>query len=297
VTYLGFDCFDYVTSNVTTVFSALKNFKRTGRALLAQLVWSARRAYQGSFAVSEKILPSYLTQEKRQELLIGEQEFQAVLNGRVQAQDRLNVCEKELKISREKEEDCRQKQDLLKREYEEWQMKFMGLESRKDDYINNRKTEDEKKNYYSEVNETKRQLDKAQADFERIDRQLAELQQKIERQDSERNVALLNFEVVKSKTDDEVKKRTVKLKNTWQAFYFRFAFAEDVFEQLVVNFTSDNILSIERLLKEMHDSKDIAAFAYEKNEENATTYCHMRSGKNAVIVYNKTYIVRISVEM
>jgi hypothetical protein len=297
VTYLGLDCFDYVTSNIIAVFSELKNFKRTGRALLAQLVWCAKRAYHGSFKVTEKILPSYITQEKRQEELASEQEFRAVLSGRVQAQDRLTACENDLKISREKEEECRQKEELLKREYEEQQMKFMGLESRKDDYINNRKPEDEKKTYYSEVNDTKRQLDKAQADFERIEKQLAELKEKIERQESERNVALLNFEVVKSKTDDQVKKRTIKLQNNWQAFYFRFAFADDVFEQLVLNFTIDNLLNIERLLKEMHDSKDILAFAYEKNEENATTYCHMKSGKNAVIVYNKTYIVRIGVEM
>ena len=42
-------------------------------------------------------------------------------------------------------------------------MKFMGLESRKDEYINGTRPENETKDYYSEVNETKRRLDRAQA--------------------------------------------------------------------------------------------------------------------------------------
>ena len=48
-------------------------------------------------------------------------------------------------------------------DYDELQMKFMGLESRKDEYMNRTRTENETKDYYSEVNETKRRLDRAQA--------------------------------------------------------------------------------------------------------------------------------------
>lgn len=44
---------------------------------------------------------------------------------------------------------------------------FAKLEDVKDDYINNRKTEDESKRYYAQVNDTKREMDRSLGDSDR----------------------------------------------------------------------------------------------------------------------------------
>lgn len=294
ITYLGYDCFDEVLSNVGTVFAAIKTFKRTSRVLFAQLVWSAKRAYQGSFKTADNILPAYMTQEERQAFIQKEKEFRSALNGRIEAENQLKKCEDALEKLEEKVGESSERLALQQREYDEQQMKFMGLESRKDDYINGRKPENETKDYYNEVNETKRQLDRVQSDLEKQKKQLKEAKEKQDKAESERNVAKLNFEVVKRKTDEEVKIRAEQLKKNWQAFYFRFAFEETLFERLVIDFSRDEMLGIEEMLKELHDSRDVSAFQYDTKGEHTVTYCTTAGGKTAVIEYDRTHIIQIS---
>ena len=57
-------------------------------------------------------------------------------------------------------------------------MKFMGLESRKDEYMNRTRPENETKDYYSEVNETKRRLDRAQAQLSKAGAKYREEEEK-----------------------------------------------------------------------------------------------------------------------
>lgn len=293
VTYLGLDCFDYVLSNVETVFAAVRGLKRTSRVLFAQLIWSSRNAYKASFKVADNILPSYMAPDERQEFIKEEKEFRAALSGRIQAENSLKKCEEILAGLEEKREEAEERMNLSQREYDEQQMKFMGLESRKDDYINGRKPENETKNYYNDVNETKRQADRAQSELERRVRQLNEIKDKLEKAEADCNVAKLNYEVVKRKTDDEIEKRAYKLKNNWKAFFFRFAFEEEVFERVVIEFTRDEMLQVEEMLKELHDSKDLTAFRYEDKDDNAVTYCVVTGGKSVFIEYVKTHILRI----
>lgn len=293
VTYLGYDCFDYVLSNVETVFAAVRGLKRTPRVLFAQLIWSAKRAYGASYKVADNILPSYMTPDERPEFIKEEKEFRSVLSGRIQAENQMEKCDEAFARLEEKKTEAEERMNLQQREYDEQQMKFMGLESRKDDYINNRKPENETKDYYNEVNETKRQLDRVQMELDKHVKQLKEAKDKLEKAEAECNVARLNYEVVKRKTDEEVKKRAISLQKNWQAFFFRFAFADELFERLIVNFTRDEIAVIEEMLKELHDSKDLAALRYENKGENAVTYCELSGGKAVLIEYQKMQILSI----
>lgn len=293
VAYLGYDCFDEVLSNVATVFAAMRTFKRISRVLFAGFIWNVKRVSRTSFKITENVLPAYMTQMQRQEFLPQEKEFRAALSGRIEAEQKFGKCEEILAKLEDKLLESKERMDLQQREYDELQMKFMGLESRKDDYMNGRRPENETKDYYSEVNETKRQLDRAEADLEKQKNKLKEETDKRNKAESERNIAQLNFEVVKRKTDEEVSVRAKRIAKDWQAFFFRFSFEETLFERLVIGFTRDEVLAIEEMLKEMHDSRDLQAFTYELKGEDSVTYCTTAGGKNVEIVYRQTHILQI----
>ena len=170
-------------------------------------------------------------------------------------------------------------------------------ESRKDEYMNRTRPENETKDYYSEVNETKRRLDRAQAQLSKAGAKYREEEEKRSRAESEKNTAMLNLEVVKRKTEEEVRERAREIEKVWKAFFFRFSFEEDLFESVVIHFTRDEVLIIEEMLKELHESRNTGSFAYEtKQEEDHTesvTYTVTPGEKVIRIVYEKTHIMQI----
>ena len=76
------------------------------------------------------------------------------------------------------------------------------------------------KDYYSEVNETKRRLDRAQAQLSKAGAKYREEEEKRGRAESEKNTAMLNLEVVKRKTEEEVRERAREIEKVWKAFFF-----------------------------------------------------------------------------
>ena len=70
-----------------------------------------------------------------------------------------------------------------------------------------------------------------------------------------------------------------------------------MFESVVIHFTRDEVLIIEEMLKELHESRNTGSFAYEtKQEEDHTgsvTYTVTPGEKVIRIVYEKTHIMQI----
>ena len=81
-------------------------------------------------------------------------------------------CEREEEIKKKRLEDARQKYEEASESYDRVQEEFLKLESVKEDYISNRKPEDETKRYYAEVNETKRSLDRSMDDYDKKKKKL-----------------------------------------------------------------------------------------------------------------------------
>lgn len=297
VTFLGYGCFDEVLYNVSAVFSAMRAFKRISRVLFAQMIWKIKNTSHLTFTIAENVLPAYLDPVRRQEFMIQEQEFRAALAGRIESEQQYAKCEQAVTKQEEKAADAKQRLELMQRDYDELQMKFMGLESRKDEYMNRTRPENETKDYYSEVNETKRRLDRAQAQLSKAGAKYREEEEKRGRAESEKNTAMLNLEVVKRKTEEEVRERAREIEKVWKAFFFRFSFEEDLFESVVIHFTRDEVLIIEEMLKELHESRNTGSFAYEtKQEEDHTesvTYTVTPGEKVIRIVYEKTHIMQI----
>jgi hypothetical protein len=268
VTFLGPDCFDYISTNVSTVFHALKGFKRMQRVLLAQFVWKSRMAYGKKYTINTDLLPGFIPVNQRSAFIEEETAFRGTLTGRIEAEDNLKKCDIAIEKTELQLAELKDRLELEQRDYDEVQMKFMGLESRKDEYVTGKRSDAESKVYYSDVNETKRQLDRALADYNKRKSHVKELEDKLKSLATERNRALLNLEVNKKKTDEKVVELSQRMMKKWVAYYYKFKFENGIFERIVIDFTNSEILCIEEMLKEMHDSKDIHAYAV-RVEDNA----------------------------
>ena len=74
--------------------------------------------------------------------------------------------------------------------------------------------------------------------------------------------------MARRKTNVQVSERSTYLKNKWTAYYFRFKFEQDIFEKVILEFRDMEVMAIEEMLKELHDSMDMASYSYGKLQVN-----------------------------
>lgn len=304
VEILGVDCFDEVDINIRVVYNSIKSLKRISRVLCARFIWAVRKARKDSYSIEKRILPGYIPMSERAEYLNEEKAFRALLNERVESQKKLEECEKEIEKLNKDVEEIKTSLELENREYDEAQMKFMSLESKKNAYVSGNMPQNDTKNYYSAVNEAKRQLDRAKAEYDKYRQKLDMQVSKLSKLKEEAQTALLNFETSKAKSEQQVEDMADQLRISWKAYYYKFTFSNDVFENVIVEFDSEQRLNIEEMLKEMHDSDDPDAFYIKKTEtlkeevehteeEKCVTYCNVSDKTDAVIEYAANYIFSI----
>lgn len=93
-------------------------------------------------------------------------------------------------------------------------------------------------------------------------------------------------ELIEKKTASKAR----QLELAWMAFFPRFVFEDKVFEKAVEKYTKAELLNLERMLKEMHDSIDIVAYSAKKIEFEEQlrdcALCTVSAGKSASIIYN-----------
>jgi hypothetical protein len=294
ISYLGMESFDYVQADITAVLTALRNLKRLDRMLLASFVWHARTAYGRKFPIGEDVLPSYIPENEKEASTEKEKEFRMLMKERLAAEEIFSKCNKALEKQETLIQSAKDRLELESREYDEVQMKFMGLQSRKDEFITGMHDDSSTKSYYNEVNETKRSLDHSESNYNKSKDKLHELVAEKKSMESERNTAMLNLEVVKHKTKDEVDAISDRIKRLWQAYFYKFHFEPDIYDHIAVEFTNAEILSLEVFLKEMHDSDDFKAFSSKSDETSLYAYCYVSTGKNAVITYEDNHILSIA---
>lgn len=85
-----------------------------------------------------------------------DREYRVMCTQVEKARKELEKCEKDVSVKTDRMTDAQKKYDAAVDRLNIAQNDFAKLEDVKDDYINNRKTEDESKRYYAQVNDTKR---------------------------------------------------------------------------------------------------------------------------------------------
>lgn len=85
-----------------------------------------------------------------------DREYRVMCTQVEKARKELEKCEKDVSVKTDRMTEAQKKYDAAVDRLNIAQNDFAKLEDVKDDYINNRKTEDESKRYYAQVNDTKR---------------------------------------------------------------------------------------------------------------------------------------------
>ena len=152
-------------------------------------------------------------------------------------------------------------------------------------------------------------MEKARIQMERCDNELAELMEKTTEEEDIRVAQIKNNLVFAQKQYEQAAKeynalhkimqqeilvKATRLKLVWQAFYPRFNFEYAVFEHAVTRYTKQELLYLERMLEEMHESIDIQAYSVGTVETDNglcdRCVCKVSGGKDAVILYSGSHI-------
>ena len=289
VTFLGIESFDYIQVYVATALMAVKSLKKVSRALLAELICKAMTSYGEKFTVNEDILPSYMPYEMQAEFAENEKKFRSLITARNEFDRQLKKAEEALHKNEEQTVNAREKLDKLTAEFDEAGQKFVDLESKKDRYVNNMMPENDTKRYYNDVNDTKRRLDRAEEQVEKQKQQLAELEKLGVKLQTDYDNMVNSGEEQRQQLEKEIQQRGLTLRNKWQAFYYKLTFEDNLFDEIVKEFVSDEWLNIERMLKEMHDNRDLTAYETKPGE----IYCSLTKSKTAIIKINEAHISEI----
>lgn len=169
--------------------------------------------------------------------------------------------------------------------------------------------EGEEREYMQQL-EARRELfnsyEKSRLQVERYEKELASVMETTtEEQDPVRVTQVKNnldfsqnqfaeFEKEYNGIADLIKKKTnskaTQLELAWRAFFPRFVFENKVFVDAVEKYTKAELINVERMMKEMHDSIDITAYSAKKQEMDGQlmdcAICTVSSGKTACVVYS-----------
>ncbi len=291
---LGIECFDEVYVYSATAVGAMKMLRRISRVLLAQLVWLSYRSYKGSFGVDESLLPSYMSEGERFEYDVVEKQFRGYIADKKLMEEKTFKAQSAYDRGEEQLSNAKDKLVKLVEEQKELVEKFDKLKAQKDTFVGGQMPDNETKRYYSEVNETNRQVDRAELAVQKQNERILEQQLRNDKLLEQLTMARKDMEEAEAVVAKQIEALTSELRGKWRAFFFRMQFADEVFAQVAQDFQSSERLVIETFLKEIHDSESFKkAKSYEAFEtgkgklrlrvsKSVTAYIEVADG---VIVY------------
>lgn len=287
---LGEDAFWSTEAQIKTMYQAVRNITRISKLQAAGYIWKISRAGDVRFYAPSDLMPSYVAADEKNAAAESDREYRSVCIQVEKARRELEKCEKDVSLKEDRVSEAQKRYTASTDRYNDAQNEFTKLEDVKDDYINYRKTEDESKHYYAQVNDTKRELDRSRDDSERKKKKLQETEKELELAKEKAEERKIYLESVEKLADTQTKERAEELKKKWIAFFFKFTFEDEVFEAAVSKFNREELRHIEETLKEAHDSVSMLAVG-DNNEIKAYT-----GGKyTAVITYEDRHIISIGI--
>lgn len=284
VTYMGLDAFDAMDVVIFSMYEKMIGFGRLTKMLLAQLICVAVKGYGAHFEVGADLLPSFV--KTQTEVQINEERsYRQHLVQRVEMKDTITKYQQEIE---------KVKNDLMDMQVRllEDNARFNEAKDRFDE-LEKRKEESADQAYFREVNSAKKELDQADATLKNRTMSISESKIRQSELDNLLSQTEKQLGVIEMDTQEITNERSSILARQWRAFFYKFRFADDDFTYLVENFTASELMRIEMLLKEMHDCKDIEAYAKEHTEDAAHAVCEVSEGKTVSIFYVATFIRKI----
>lgn len=278
---LGIDAFNYQNAEIKTMYQVLKNLGSIRSLVLSRLIWFAANKYGKKFYVDTKLLPSYIPEDLKEEEEAQEKVYRSLLEQMDDVEKAVLKCQKEIELKKNALEESRVKFEKESEKFDDVSKRFSDLEEKKDDYINNRRSETETKSYYNQVNTVKAELDRASESYKRRKDKLYELAGDLANLNSKLEIEKNRQTAVESNGILQIEERSSALKKKWMPYYYKFKFDEDIFTKAVKIFTLNELLYIEEKLKELHESTDMGIYL----KDNRYIYAYIGGRKPAVITY------------
>lgn len=253
---LGVEAFDYMTIEIKTMYQAIRSFNRISVFQLARLISIAVKKYNKPLYAVDEIMPSFVAGEDRIKADSEEKEYQALAKQVLELDAEKLKCIKELDNKKKQLQEATQRAQTAAERYTELTVEFSELELKKDEYMGGLHTESETKSYYARVNEVKRQLDRALEDSEAKNKKMADLNNQVTIAQEKQELQEKQGEEFKAAYNIKTDIRKNNLKRLWSAYYYKFNFGDALFLHLAMNYTRNQIVTIEAMLKELHDSRD-----------------------------------------
>jgi len=259
---IGLDAFEILKTVISSVYDTVLGINRVSRAILAQLVWVSVNAYGRKFTVNLDLLPNYIPPNIMEEQNEEEIKFFMLISKRKDLANKIGIGNIEIKKSTSKLKNLEEKLLEIYKEFDEAKVKFENLELKKNEYDNDiDKTKEEIKKYYADVMFAKRNYDYADIYLEKHTLQVDNLRIELSQTLAEIEQYNREYSVTNKSANILIIQNKTKLEILWHAYFCRFRFDSQIFEQVAIDFTKAEILKIEEYLKEMHDSIDLDAFS------------------------------------
>ena len=124
---------------------------RISKLQAAGYIWKVSHANDIKFYAPSDLMPSYIAADKKKAADDKDREYRVMCTQVEKARKELEKCEKDVSVKTDRMTEAQKKYDAAVDRFNIAQNDFAKLEDVKDDYINNRKTEDESKRYYAQV--------------------------------------------------------------------------------------------------------------------------------------------------
>lgn len=312
VQYMGMAVFDILETVIFAIFDRLAGFNRLQRALLAQLVWVSFGNRAVKLTVNYEGLPSYVPDYAKETQAIEEKEYRYILDRKKQLENNYEMYNSGIEKLKSRLLDSQVKLLEENLQYEESKREFEKLEAMKGTKL---AQENSDKEYFKDVVFYKKKYDEASETIKKRNILISDMKIEISKTTQELSECNAELKAVNEKAALLIEQKRAQISVLWKAFFYKFQFAEEIFESLVIDFAKKEIMLIEEYMKEMHDSNDIKAFGIkaitddkqengeESNEENNqekenlfNVKCSVGNGKKATIGYNDIFIKYIRKE-
>lgn len=291
---LGKEALNCEAAEVWTIYMAMKELKRPVRMQLARLIWFVGHKNGKKYAVSQDILPSYISADLKIEAMQKEKEFTMLMQQRNAIEEKLRKNNEYLDKQLSMEEKIRERMGEGELHYGELLQKFSQLERKKEEYISGKRGEDESKKYYAQVNETKRNLDRVEQENQKLIKKINEQTERVLAAQKEKEKIEKEYETIEAVSQKQIEERKTKLQTEWKSYFYKFQFDTQIFDTIVTQYSLDERLNIESMLKELHDADNPENLYDDVKDLYCICYAYIAQGKAVIIEYSANSIQKIT---
>lgn len=262
---LGEDAFKFLEVDLSVIYQTIRGLGRVSRILLARLIYKLSKSSGRKFGYDNEKLPSGASKASLEEEINEDKLFRESLKGEILVQKRIDELEKKRNSLENASTKLDEEIKAVMEEFYEQKEEFDALEAKKSDYLEKKRPQAETKVYYNKVNETKRKIDRSSDIAEKKSNKLLSLKEQIKELESEIKLEKENLDRLKKKSFSEVSQRGDALMQKWSKRFTKLHFEPSLFNNLIIRFSLEQRLEIERMLLEIEQEDNYYDLSLEES--------------------------------